>query len=188
METVREKQDKAFDVMKGTFKYTNPFMSPRITKVVINSGTGSTKDKNKIKVIEDRLAKITGQKASPRSAKQSIATFKVREGDVVGYTVTLRGKRMYNFLDKLINIAIPRMRDFKGLSVKSIDGMGNYSVGIKEHTIFAETADEDLKDVFGFNVTIVTTARSKDEAKMLLTQIGIPFGAEVVAAKKKTRK
>ena len=187
METVKEKQNKAFDVMKDTFKYTNPFMSPKITKVVINSGIGSTKDKNKIKVVEDRLAKITGQKASPRSAKQSIATFKVREGDTVGYTVTLRGRLMYNFLDKLITIALPRMRDFKGLSVKSIDPMGNYSMGIKEHTIFPETSDEDLKDVFGFNITIVTTARSKDEAKALLTHIGIPFGAEVVTSKKKKK-
>ncbi|MCK5096415.1 MAG: 50S ribosomal protein L5, partial [Candidatus Pacebacteria bacterium] len=141
----------------------------------VNCGIGSVKDKNKIKLIEDRLTKIIGQKPSPRSAKRSIATFKLREGDVVGYATTLRGERMCNFLDKLINIAIPRMRDFQGLSRTAVDEMGNYTIGIKEHTIFPETSDEDIKDVFGFSVTIVTTAKTSNEAEAFLEEVGIPL-------------
>jgi large subunit ribosomal protein L5 len=175
METIKEKENTLFNTLKEQFGYTNSFMAPRIEKVVINTGVGSLKDKNKIKVVEDRLAKITGQKAAPRGAKKSIATFKVRQGDVIGYTATLRGKRMYTFLDKLINIAIPRMRDFQGLKREAIDEMGNYTLGIKEHTVFPETSDEDLKDVFGFSVTIVTSAKSKKEAEAALEHVGIPF-------------
>ena len=175
METVKEKQKKVFETLKESFGYTNSFSAPCITKVVVNCGIGSVKDKNKIKLIEDRLSKIVGQKPSSRSAKKSIATFKLREGDVVGYAITLRGERMFNFLDKLINIAIPRMRDFQGLSRTAVDEMGNYTIGIKEHTIFPETADEDIKDVFGFSVTIVTTAKSTEEAEALLDAVGIPL-------------
>jgi len=185
METVKEKEKKMFELKKDAFGYTNIFMAPRVVKIVVNAGTGSTKDKNKIEVIQDRLAKITGQKSSPRIAKKSIATFKLREGETVGFATTLRGNRMYNFLDKLINVAIPRMRDFKGLSRTSIDGMGNYTIGIKEHSIFPETADEDLRDVFGFNITIVTSAKTREEAEALLEQIGLPFAASVDAKKKK---
>ena len=175
METVKEKQKKVFEALKGSFGYTNSLAAPCITKVVVNCGIGSVKDKNKIKLIEDRLTKIVGQKPSPRSAKRSIATFKLREGDVVGYATTLRGKRMSNFLDKLINIAIPRMRDFQGLSRTAVDEMGNYTIGIKEHTIFPETSDEDIKDVFGFSVTIVTTAKTSNEAEAFLEEVGIPL-------------
>ncbi len=175
MEKIKEKENNAFEAMKDNFGYSNSFMSPRIIKVVVNSSTGSTKDKHKIEVVQDRLAKITGQKPASRGAKKSIATFKLREGDIIGYTVTLRGARMYNFLDKLVNIAIPRMRDFQGLSRESIDEMGNYTIGVKEHTVFPETADEDLKDVFGFNVTIVTTAKTKEEAEIFLEHVGVPF-------------
>ena len=171
MEKIKEKENKAFDAMKKSFGYSNKFMSPRVVKVVINSGTGSTKDKHKIETVQDRLAKITGQKPSAREAKKSIATFKLREGDTIGYTVTLRGKRMYNFLDKLVNIAIPRMRDFQGLSREAIDEMGNYTIGIKEHTVFPETSEEDLKNVFGFNITIVTTAKTKEEAEAFFENI-----------------
>ncbi len=148
---------------------------PRILKVIISSGVGSFKDKAKFKVVEDRLAKITGQKAASRGAKVSIASFKSRQGDVVGYQVTLRGKRMYDFLEKLIHIALPRTKDFRGISPKSADEMGNYTFGIKEHTIFPETSDEELKDVFGMAVTIVTTAKSKEEVISFLTHLGFPF-------------
>jgi len=126
-------------------------------------------------LIQDRLALITGQKAAPRAARMSIASFKLREGDVVGYQVTLRGKRMNDFLNKLIHVAIPQTRDFRGLKTSSIDDMGNYTMGIKEHTIFPETHDEDIKDVFGLSVTIVTTAKSKTEAEALLRHIGLPL-------------
>ena len=110
-----------------------------------------------------------------RGAKKAIANFKTRLGDEIGVSVTLRGERMYSFLDKLIHIAIPRMRDFRGLSLKSVDEMGNFTIGIKEHTIFPETADEDLKDVFGFAITIVTTAKNKETASLFLKELGLPF-------------
>ena len=155
--------------------YTNPMQKPRLLKVVVSAGVGSFKDKSKFKVVEDRLARITGQKASPRGAKVSIATFKSREGDVVGYQVTLRGQRMHDFLEKLVHIALPRTKDFRGISATAADDMGNYTLGIKEHTIFPETADEELKDVFGFAITIVTTAKSKEEVIKFMTHLGFPF-------------
>ena len=155
--------------------YKNAMQAPRILKVVISTGVGSFKDKNKFKVVEDRLAKITGQKAAPRGAKVSVASFKSREGDVVGYQVTLRGARMYDFLERLINIALPRTKDFRGINPNAADEMGNYTLGIKEHNIFPETTDEELKDVFGFAITIVTTAKGKDEVVAFLTHLGFPF-------------
>lgn len=175
METLKEKLNKAFDVLKAEHGYTNQMQVPRILKVVVSTGVGSFKDKNKFKVVEDRLAKITGQKVMPRGAKVSIAGFKSRTGDTVGYQVTLRGKRMLDFLDRLVNIALPRTKDFRGVSPDAADEMGNYTLGIKEHTIFPETADEELKDVFGMAVTIVTTAKSKKEAVSFLSHLGFPF-------------
>src|SRR3989344_183114 len=168
MQTLKEKSK----ILPG---YKNPMQSPRVTKVVISVGVGSFKDKNKMKVVEDRLARITGQKAAPRGAKISIASFKSRQGDTVGYQVTLRGKRMHDFLERLVHIALPRTKDFRGISPDSADEMGNYTLGIKEHTIFPETADEELKDVFGFSITIVTTAKSKSEVVTFLTHLGFPF-------------
>lgn len=153
----------------------NIMAAPRITKVVVSSGTGKAKDKKRNELVANRLTTITGQKTSMNGAKKSIATFKVREGDIVGVSVTLRGDRMYGFLDKLINVAIPRMRDFKGYDVKAIDNMGNLSIGMKEHTVFPETADEELKDIFGLAVTIVTTAKDKKSAEAFFKAIGFPF-------------
>ncbi|HEY4504414.1 MAG TPA: 50S ribosomal protein L5 [Candidatus Paceibacterota bacterium] len=153
----------------------NKLAVPRLEKVVISVGTGSYKDKKKIDVVMDRLAKITGQKPRTTGAKKSIATFKLRQGDVSGAMVTLRGNRMNDFLSRLINIAIPRERDFRGLRETSLDEMGNLSLGFKEHTIFPETADEDLKDVFSFGITITTTAKNKKEALALFTALGFPF-------------
>ncbi|OHA92244.1 MAG: 50S ribosomal protein L5 [Candidatus Zambryskibacteria bacterium RIFCSPLOWO2_02_FULL_51_21] len=168
MASLKEKTKK----MPG---YKNPMQAPRLMKVVVSAGVGSFKDKNKFKIVEDRLARITGQKAAPRGAKVSIATFKSREGDVVGYQATLRGKRMHDFLEKLIHIALPRTKDFRGIPLSGADEMGNYTLGVKEHTIFPETSDEELKDVFGFAVTIVTTAKSKDEVIKFMTHLGFPF-------------
>ena len=168
METLKDKSKK----IEG---YKNPMQTPRIMKVVLSSGTGSFKDKNRFKVVEDRLAKITGQKPAPRGAKISIANFKSRTGDIIGYQVTLRGKRMHDFLEKLIHISLPRTKDFRGIAPTAADEMGNYTLGIKEHTIFPETADEELKDVFGLAITIVTTAKSKVEVLKLLTHLGFPF-------------
>ncbi len=184
MESVKEKQNKSFATLKGKFGYTNVMQAPRLSKVIISAGIGSTKDKKKIELIASRIAKITGQKAAMRGAKKSIASFKVRQGDPVGYQITLRGTRMYGFLDKLLNVSLPRTKDFRGISAKAIDAMGNYTMGIKEHTIFPETADEDIKDVFGLSITIVTSAKDKKSAKAFLEEIGIPFKKEEKEGKK----
>ena len=175
---VKEKQNKAFESLSKKFGYANKMETPKVEKVVVNIGIGSLKDKKKIDLISDRLQKITGQKPAVRESKKSIAAFRVREGDPVGFQVTLRGKRMFDFLDKLFNVALPRARDFRGLSRKSVDDMGNYSIGLKEHVIFPETSDEDIKDVFGLSITIVTTARDKKEAVAFLEYIGLPIKKE----------
>ena len=175
MKLSQHKQQTAFDAFSGEFGYTNRLQAPRITKVVVASGTGKAKDKNRNELVAGRLARITGQKASPRPAKQSIAQFKMREGDIVGYQVTLRGARMYDFLDKLIHIALPRTRDFRGIADSAVDEMGNMTIGIKEHTIFPETSDEDLKDVFGLAVTVVTTAKDRKSALAFFRHLGVPF-------------
>ncbi len=173
--TMKEKVAGAFDALKDTFSYTNVNQAPKIEKVIVSTGTGKIDDKNKLSLIQDRLAKITGQKCSPRPARLSIASFKLREGDIIGYQVTLRGARMNSFLDKLIHVALPQTRDFRGLKYTAIDDMGNITLGIKEHTIFPETTDEEIKDVFGLAITIVTTAKTKEEAEALLRHIGLPL-------------
>lgn len=175
MTITEEKQNKIFDTLKSDFAYQNVMQAPKVEKVVLSTGTGSVKDKKKIELIINRLALISGQKPAPRGAKKSIAAFKLREGDTVGFQITLRGPRMYDFLDKLIHIAFPRTRDFRGIPVTAIDQMGNLTVGISEHTIFPETSDEELKDIFGLAVTIVTSTKNKDEAKALLTHLGFPL-------------
>lgn len=176
--SLKEKQDKAFDELKGDLKLANQMQTPKIEKIVVSTGIGKIDDKNKIALIEDRLARITGQRPAPRQARKSIATFKVREGDKVGYQVTLRGPEKDAFFDKLIHIALPRTRDFRGLSRDSVDEMGNYTIGIKEHTVFPETSDEELKDVFGFAITIVTTAKDRESALRYLEHMGLPFKKE----------
>lgn len=175
MKSLKEKTKEAYKELKDKLGLKNVMQAPKILKVVINSGVGSSKDKNRSEVVVDRLAKITGQKPTKRGAKQSIATFKTREGDVVGVAVTLRGAKMWGFLDRLVNVALPRTKDFRGISADAFDEMGNYTLGLKEHTVFPETADEDLKDVFGFSVTIVTNQKSKDSARAFLDHLGFPF-------------
>lgn len=175
METTKEKIAKSFDALKGTFGYKNIAQSPRIEKVVISAGVGSFRDKKKIDLAVDRLAKITGQKPVKKGAKQSVAAFKVREGDTVGIQITLRGQRMYDFLDRLINIALPRTKDFRGIPTTGIDEMGNYTLGIRENTIFPESSDEELKDVFGLAVTVVTNLKDKKETFEFLSHLGFPF-------------
>lgn len=175
MSITKQRQQEAYAALASTFGYTSTMQGPRIQKVIVSSGVGKKRDKKQIEVISDRLAKITGQKPSPRAATISIASFKLREGEIVGLQVTLRGARMYDFVDKLIHIALPRTRDFRGLSAKAIDSMGNLTIGIKENTIFPETSDEDLKDVFGLAVTIVTSAKSKAEAEAFFRHLGMPL-------------
>ena len=188
MKTMKETLQGTYAALKEECGYTNVMQAPRVSKVVISTGTGKIQDKQKLVLIQDRLARITGQKLMPRPAKQSIASFKLREGEIIGYQATLRGPRMHDFLHKLIHLSIPQTRDFRGLKVEAIDEMGNYTIGIKEHTIFPETADEDIKDVFGFAITIVTTAKTKKEAEALLRYIGLPLKAKGTVEEKKVKK
>lgn len=173
---IQEKQKSAFKDLKETLGWRNVMQTPRIEKVVVSVGVGKmAKEKGKLEVVADRLSKITGQKAATRGAKKAIATFKTRLGDKVGYQVTLRGKRAQDFLNRLVHVALPRTKDFKGISNSALDEMGNYTLGIKEHTVFPETADEELKDVFGMAITVVTTAKDKKIAKAYLQHLGFPF-------------
>jgi len=173
--TVKEKAKKAFDELKGTFGYKNKLQAPRIEKVVISTTTGSIKDVKKRDLMGDRVAKITGQKPVITTAKKSISTFKLRAGDASGYKVTLRGDKMWAFLDKVVNIAFPRTKDFRGVSATGIDNMGNFSFGIKENTVFPETSDENIQDIFGLGATVVTTSKSKEETKAFLDALGFLF-------------
>lgn len=173
---LQDQQKTAFKGLKENFGWSNVMQTLKIEKVVISVGVGKMiKEKGKLELVADRLAKITGQKAVTRGAKKAIATFKTRVGDTVGYQVTLRGKRAQDFLNRLIHVALPRTKDFKGLADSAIDEMGNFTLGIKEHVVFPETADEDIKDVFGMAVTVVTTAKNKTEAKAYLSHLGFPF-------------
>ena len=175
---VKELQKSTFDTLKGDFGWKNVMQVPKIEKIVISVGVGKMmKDKNKVELVAKRLEKITGQKAVTRGAKKAIATYKTRIGDKLGYQITLRGQRAEDFLNRLLHIALPRTKDFKGIKTEAIDEMGNYTLGIKEHTVFPETSDEDAKDVFGLALTIVTTAKSKKEAEAYLRHIGLPLQA-----------
>ncbi len=167
--------DTSFESLKGQLGYKNKLQAPKMVKVVIATGTGKIKDKKKIELIADRMNRIAGQKVVTKTAKKSIATFKSRQGDAAGYQVTLRGDRMVNFLNKLINIALPRTKDFRGIDSKVVDSIGNMTIGIKEHTIFPETGDEDVRDIFSFAITIVTTAKTKKEAEAFFRHIGVPL-------------
>ena len=175
MQGIKEKIKESETSLMKEIGVKNSLASPKLVKVTLSSGIGKITDKKRKELIIDRLAKIAGQKSIIRPAKKSIATFKVRMGDAVGVMVTLRGKKMYAFLDKLIHISIPRMRDFQGINPSAIDEMGNLTIGIKEHTIFPETSDEDIKDVFGLSITIVTTAKGKEDAYKFFKTIGVPL-------------
>lgn len=178
MQMTKEKAATAFQALKDAFGYSNVMQTPKLKKVVVSSGIGKIKDKQQVALIQDRLARITGQKAAPRGAKKSIASFKLREGDVIGFQVTLHGANMHAFVDKLIHVVLPRTRDFRGLSTTAIDEMGNITIGIKEHTIFPECSDEELRSVFGLAITIVTSAKSKAEAEAFLRHLGLPLKPE----------
>lgn len=184
MKTMKETLQTVYPALKEEFGYSNVMQSPRIQKVVISTGTGKIQDKQKLALMQDRLAKITGQKVIGRPAKKSIASFKLRAGEIIGYQATLRGARMHDFLYKLIHLSLPQTRDFRGLRIDAIDEMGNYTLGIKEHTIFPETAEEEIKDAFGFSITIVTTAKGKREAEALLRHIGLPLKSADTEEKK----
>jgi large subunit ribosomal protein L5 len=154
---------------------------PKITKVVINVGVGSRveKDAKYLSVVTEALQKITGQKVVVTNARKSIAGFKVREGSPVGVMVTIRGNRMYDFIERLISVGLARVRDFRGIKTSGFDGHGNYTLGIKEHTIFPEILFEDVEQTFGFEVTIATTAKDDASARLLLDKLGFPFAKKV---------
>lgn len=176
-ESVKIIEKKSFDTLKSEFNYTNMLQAPRLTKIVVSVATGTAmkKDKNRNDLVVDRLSKITGQKPTIRLAKKAVASFKTRQGDKIGVAVTLRGDRMFGFIDKLLNVSLPRTKDFRGISRTSLDNIGNITFGIKEHTIFPEIKDEEIKDVFGMAITLVTTAKTRNEAEKFLDLIGVPF-------------
>lgn len=160
------------------FGYKNAMMAPKLDKIVLNMGVGeAVGDSKKIKAAHDDLMKIAGQKPVITKAKKSIAGFKVREFMPLGVKVTLRGARMYEFLDRLITVAMPRIRDFRGVSPKSFDGRGNYAMGLKEHIVFPEIEYDKIDQMWGMDVIIATTARTDAEAKALLTHFNMPFRA-----------
>ncbi len=162
--------------LKQRFGYQNVNQIPRINKIVINMGLGDSKDNPKaIEAAVSEMGTIAGQKAITTKARKSIANFKLRAGMTVGCTVTLRGARMYEFLDKLINIALPRVRDFRGVSAKAFDGRGNYALGVKEQLIFPEIEYDKVEKIRGMEMIIVTTAKTDEEAKELLQLLGMPF-------------
>lgn len=162
--------------LKEKFGYENEFKIPKLHKIVLNMGVGEASHNSKIaEVIEAQLTKIAGQKCVVTKAKKSIASYKLREGMPVGAMITLRGERMYDFLQKLICVVLPRIRDFRGISSKSFDGRGNYTLGLKEQALFPEIKYEEVDLVKGMNVSIITTAETDDEARALLTELGMPF-------------
>ena len=162
--------------LKEEFGYTNDMQIPKIDKVVINMGVGeAVADSKKIKTALAEMEKIAGQKPVPTKARKSIAGFKLREDMVIGCKVTLRRDQMYEFLDRLTNIALPRVKDFRGLNGKSFDGNGNFAMGIKEQLVFPEINYDDVDDIRGMDIIVCTTANSNEEAKSLLSQCGFPF-------------
>ena len=169
-------REKIVPELKKSLALKNTMQVPRILKITVNMGVGeAVADKKVMDAATADLAKITGQKPAVTKAKKSVATFKVRDGQAIGCKVTLRKARMYEFLDRLINIALPRVRDFRGLNPKSFDGRGNYSLGIKEHIVFPEIDYDKVSDVWGMDITVCTTARTDDEARALLTAFNFPF-------------
>ena len=174
---VKEKYEKeVVPYLMKKFGYKSVMECPRLVKIVINTGLGDIKDNAKsIQMTENEIKLISGQKPILTKAKKSVANFKVREGQTVGIKVTLRGERMYNFYDKFVSIALPRLRDFRGVSDKAFDGRGNYSVGLKEQLIFPEITYDQVEKIRGMDVAIVTTAETDEEARELLRALGMPF-------------
>lgn len=184
MARLKEKyQNELLPKLKEELQLKNVMEVPRVEKVVVNMGLGEAI--TNVKILEsaaEEMSRITGQKAVITKAKKSIAQFKLREEMPIGVMVTLRRDRAYEFLDRLINVALPRVRDFKGVSAKAFDGRGNYTLGIREHLIFPEIDIEKIDKVKGMNITIVTSARTDEEGRALLTEMGMPFRKQSVAA------
>ena len=161
--------------LKATGKYPSVMDIPRLSKVVVNMAVNSLVDRDTLKAVSEDLAKITGQRPATTKATKSISNFKLREGMAIGAKVTLRGERMYEFLERLIHATLPRIRDFRGVPAKSFDGRGNYTLGLKEQTLFPEIEADKVKKIQGMDITIVTTAKTDADAKELLKLMGMPF-------------
>lgn len=171
-----EYKEEILPQLMEKFDYSNVMEAPELEKIVVNVGLGDAKEDTKLlDTVVDEIARITGQQPTVTRAKKSIANFKIREGMPVGLKVTLRGEQMFEFLYKLVNITMPRIRDFRGVSPKSFDGRGNYSLGISEHTVFPEINIDDVDNVHGLEITIVTSAETDEEAFELLSLMGMPF-------------
>lgn len=177
MISIKEKYKKsAVPALTEEFGYKNPMAVPKLLKVVINIGTShGLKDPKYNEVVENTLVRITGQRPVKTAAKKSISNFKIREGLIVGIMVTLRGQKMYDFLDKFINITLPRVRDFRGLDPKSVDPQGNLNLGFREHISFPEIKSDEVEKIHGLQVSVVTSAKSKKEGTELLKLLGFPF-------------
>src|SRR6478752_6519405 len=175
-EFYQDYKDRVVPTLQKQHGYKNPHQVPKVEKVVINTSVGSQSDvKQALEDAKAELALITGQKPAETRAKKSIANFKLRQEQAIGAKVTLRGEHMYEFLERLIKAALPRIRDFRGISPKSFDGHGNYTLGVSDQSIFPEVDLDRIKRNVGFDITIVTTANTNEEAKALLTELGIPF-------------
>ncbi len=172
-------QNEIVDALMKKFGYKNKMQAPKLDKIVVNMGVGEAKENAKIleAAVKD-MEIITGQKAIITKAKHSIANFKIREGMPIGCKVTLRGEKMYEFLDRLINLALPRVRDFRGINPNAFDGRGNYALGIKEQLIFPEIEYDKIDKIRGMDVIVVTTAKTDEEGRELLTQFGMPFAKQ----------
>ena len=169
-------EDRIVQAMTEKFGYKNAMEVPRLEKIVLNMGVGeATQDKKRVEQAAQEMTAIAGQKAVITHARKSIATFKLRENQPIGCKVTLRKAKMYEFIDRLVNVALPRVRDFRGLNAKSFDGRGNYSLGIKEHIIFPEIDFDKVSEARGMDITVCTTAKTDDEARALLTAFNFPF-------------
>src|SRR6266403_246764 len=176
-ELYKEYQTKVVSALSKNLGYKNVFQVPKVHKVVVNTciPAQGADLKQALEDAKKELALITGQKPAETRSKKSISNFKLRKGQAIGAKVTLRGDRMYEFLERLIKMALPRIRDFRGISAKAFDGKGNYTLGVKDQSIFPEVELDRIKRNIGFDITIVTTARTNDEAKALLTELGVPF-------------
>ena len=172
-------QDEVAPALMQKFGYKSPMQIPRLDKIVVNCGCGEARDNSKVlEAVVSDLTTITGQKAIITQAKKSVANFKLREGMNIGAKVTLRGDRMWEFLDRLFNVALPRVRDFRGINPNAFDGRGNYAMGIKEQLIFPEIEYDKIDKIRGMDIVITTTARTDEEAKELLTLVGAPFATK----------
>ncbi len=183
MATLQEKyRTELAPALQKSRGYANVMEIPRLTKIVVNMGINTQVDKDTFKALVEDLGRITGQRAQVTKSHKSIANFKLRAGQPVGARVTLRGARMYEFLERLIHVALPRIRDFRGIPNRGFDGRGNYTLGLKEQTIFPEIDPDQVKKVHGMDITLVTTAKTNEEAKELLKLLGMPFAAANQAA------